>query len=108
MGRLEGFPMHHVGAILIVLVVGDPHLAEGIERGEDGPSYPRGILPFWWCRYLYFIKCIKRARERYGEVRTERGEDKCDFLSGYLDFNFFWCQTLHFMQQTVSKTREEC
>lgn len=51
-GELECFSMHHVGTILVVLVVGDPHFAEGVEGGKDRPSDPCRILSLWGCRNL--------------------------------------------------------
>ena len=37
---LEALPMHYGGAALVVLALGDPHLLEGRQRGQDGPSDP--------------------------------------------------------------------
>ena len=36
--------MNDRGAGLVVLLLGDPHLLEGGERGEDGSSDPDGVL----------------------------------------------------------------
>merc|ERR1712025_1552397 len=33
------------GTALVVFLLGDPHLLEGGERGEDGASDPDGVLP---------------------------------------------------------------
>merc|ERR1719454_2157886 len=33
------------GAALVVLLLGDPHLLEGGEGGQDGSSDPDGVLP---------------------------------------------------------------
>merc|ERR1711955_43314 len=42
---LEALPVDNGGAALVVLLLGDPHLLEGGERGEDGASDPDGVLP---------------------------------------------------------------
>merc|ERR1711990_305212 len=43
--RLEALPVDAGGAGLVVLLLGDPHLLEGGEGGEDGASDPDGVLP---------------------------------------------------------------
>merc|ERR1719341_953089 len=35
------------GAALVILLLGDPHLLEGGEGGQDGSSDPDGVLPLW-------------------------------------------------------------
>merc|ERR1711955_114589 len=42
---LEALPVDNGGAALVVLLLGDPHLLEGGERGEDGASDPDGVFP---------------------------------------------------------------
>ena len=37
--------MHDAGARLVVLLLGDPHLLEGAERGEDRTANPDRVLP---------------------------------------------------------------
>ena len=37
--------MDNGGAALVVLLLGDPHLLEGGEGGQDGSSDPDGVLP---------------------------------------------------------------
>merc|ERR1739846_281107 len=44
---LEAFPVHNSRARLVVLVLGDPHLLEGGQRGEDGASNPDRVLALW-------------------------------------------------------------
>merc|ERR1712128_252945 len=44
---LEALPVDDGWATLVVLLLGDPHLLEGGERGEDGASDPDGVLPLW-------------------------------------------------------------
>ena len=43
--ELETFPVHNGWARLVVLLLGDPHLLEGGEGGQDGSSDPDGVLP---------------------------------------------------------------
>merc|ERR1719161_819142 len=43
--RLEALPVNDGGAGLIILLLGDPHLLEGGQGGQDGSSDPDGVLP---------------------------------------------------------------
>ena len=47
--RLEALPVHDRRTALIVLLLGDPHLLEGREGGEDGSTDPHGVLALRWC-----------------------------------------------------------
>merc|ERR1719150_612803 len=42
---LEALAVDNGGAALVVLLLGDPHLLEGGEGGQDGSSDPDGVLP---------------------------------------------------------------
>merc|ERR1712025_1389157 len=44
---LEALAVDDGGAALVVLLLGDPHLLEGGEGSQDGPSDPDGVLPLW-------------------------------------------------------------
>merc|ERR1712080_762814 len=44
---LEALPVHDRRTRLIILLLGDPHLLECRERGEDGSSDPDRVLPLW-------------------------------------------------------------
>ena len=44
-GYLEALSVDNGRARLVVLLLGDPHLLEGGERGQDGSSDPDGVLP---------------------------------------------------------------
>ena len=46
-GRLEALSVDNCGARLVVLLLGDPHLLEGGQGGQDGASDPDGVFPFW-------------------------------------------------------------
>lgn len=39
-GHLEAFAVHNGWAGLVVLLLGDPHLLEGGQRGQDGAADP--------------------------------------------------------------------
>merc|ERR1711911_320412 len=43
--HLEALAVDNGGAALVVLLLGDPHLLEGGEGGQDGASDPDGVLP---------------------------------------------------------------
>merc|ERR1719309_1648484 len=42
---LEALAVDNGGTALIVLLLGDPHLLEGGEGGQDGATDPDGVLP---------------------------------------------------------------
>merc|ERR1719166_444417 len=42
---LEALAVDDGGAALVVLLLGDPHLLEGGEGGQDGAADPDGVLP---------------------------------------------------------------
>merc|ERR1719292_68819 len=42
---LEALAVDNGGTALVVLLLGDPHLLEGGQRGQDGASDPDGVLP---------------------------------------------------------------
>merc|ERR1711976_1115911 len=42
---LEALPVDNAWAGLVILLLGDPHLLEGGQRGQDGSSDPDGVLP---------------------------------------------------------------
>ena len=42
---LEALAVDDRWAALVVLLLGDPHLLEGGERGQDGSSDPDGVFP---------------------------------------------------------------
>ena len=44
--------MDNSGAGLVVLLLGDPHLLEGGEGGQDGATDPDRVLPLWGCDNL--------------------------------------------------------
>merc|ERR1711970_921364 len=45
--HLEALAVDNGWAALIILLLGDPHLLEGGEGGEDGSSDPDRVLPLW-------------------------------------------------------------
>ena len=42
---LRALSVHYGGAVLLILLLGDPHLLEGGEGGDDGTPDPHGVLP---------------------------------------------------------------
>ena len=49
---LEALAVDNGWSTLVVLLLGDPHLLEGRERGQDGASDPHRVLPLWWSNDL--------------------------------------------------------
>merc|ERR1719365_507953 len=43
--NLEALSVNNAGTGFVVLLLGDPHLLEGGERGQDGAADPDGVLP---------------------------------------------------------------
>merc|ERR1719168_74358 len=43
--NLEALAVHNGWAALVVLLLGDPHLLEGGQRGQDGATDPYRVLP---------------------------------------------------------------
>merc|ERR1712239_78958 len=43
--NLEALAVDNGGAALVIFLLGDPHLLEGGQRGQDGASDPDGVLP---------------------------------------------------------------
>jgi len=44
---LEALAVDDAGAGLVVLLLGDPHLLEGGQGGQDGATDPDGVLALW-------------------------------------------------------------
>ena len=44
---LEALPVHNAGAGLIILALGDPHLLECGQAGQDGTPDPDAVLALW-------------------------------------------------------------
>merc|ERR1719259_796916 len=59
-GSLEALAVDNGGAALVVLLLGDPHLLEGGEGGEDGATDPHGVLPLGGAMIL--ILMVEGAR----------------------------------------------
>lgn len=45
--NLEAFSVHDRRAGFVVLLLRDPHLLEGGQRGQDGATDPDGVFTFW-------------------------------------------------------------
>merc|ERR1719427_1322670 len=50
--KLEALAVNNGWAVLIILLLGDPHLLEGGEGSKDGSSDPDRVLPLWWSNDL--------------------------------------------------------
>merc|ERR1711953_1245521 len=46
--KLEALPVDDGRAGLVVLLLGNPHLLEGGQGGQDGASDPDRVLSLWW------------------------------------------------------------
>mmetsp|Transcript_18968 Transcript_18968/g.33823 ORF Transcript_18968/g.33823 Transcript_18968/m.33823 type:complete len:336 (+) Transcript_18968:245-1252(+) len=58
---LEALPVHDGGSALVVLALGDPHLLEGREGGQDGATDPDRVLALGGC---YDLDLHGRGRQR--------------------------------------------
>lgn len=66
--RLEAFAVDNGGARLVILLLADPHLLEGGERGQDGASNPDRVLPLWGGNNLQRAKVVNHGQlPRYRE-----------------------------------------
>lgn len=45
---LEALPVDDGWAGLVVFLLGNPHLLEGGQRGQDGATDPDGVFALWW------------------------------------------------------------
>lgn len=45
--HLEALAVDNSWAGFVVFLLGDPHLLEGGEGGQDGTTDPYGVFPFW-------------------------------------------------------------
>merc|ERR1719206_697356 len=50
--KLGAFAVHDARTALIVLLLLDPHLLEGAERGQNGAANPHRVLTLGWCNDL--------------------------------------------------------
>ena len=51
-GHLEALSVHDGRAALVILALGDPHLLEGAQGGQDGASDPHAVLTLRRCHHL--------------------------------------------------------
>jgi len=82
MGRLEAFSVDNRGTRLVVFFLGDPHLLEGGERGEDGATDPDGVFTLWGSNDLdlhggwgegseFLLETVSNAWEHGGSTRAD-------------------------------------
>ena len=62
---LEAFSVHNARSELVVLHLGDPHLVEGGERGENGSPNPHRVLPLGGSDHLH----LHGGGHQFGEFR---------------------------------------
>ncbi len=76
-------------SLLVVLAFGDPHLLEGVERGQDAATDPGGVEPLLGCRnpdldifgskLLHFRQqTVAEAFEKGGAALKKRNAKKHD------------------------------
>jgi len=79
---LEAFPVDDRGTRLVVLLLGDPHLLEGRERGQDGATDPDGVFAFWGSNDLdlhgrggegsqFLLETVSNSWEHGGSARAD-------------------------------------
>ena len=72
--RLEALAVHDGRAGLVVLLLGDPHLLESGERGEDGSADPDGVFPLWGRDDLHLHGGWGESDELLGHTLSDSGE----------------------------------
>ena len=60
---LEAFPVNDGWSGFVVLLLGDPHLLEGGEGGQDGATDPYGVLSLWWGDDLDLHGCWSKGSD---------------------------------------------
>lgn len=74
--------MNDSGAGLVVLLLRDPHLLEGGERGQDGTADPNGVLPLRGRDNLD----LDRGRSQSGDFFLHTISDTCRSTIKLLNF----------------------
>ena len=75
--RLEALAVDDLGARLVVLLLGDPHLLEGGQRGQNGAADPHRVLAFWRSYQLetIFWKGGNESTEFIAQSFSKTGEE---------------------------------
>ena len=71
---LETFSVHDGRSGLVVLGLGDPHLLESGQRGENGTSDPYGVFSFWWGNNLNLHCGWRKGGELFGHSLCDARE----------------------------------
>lgn len=81
---LEALAVHNGWSALVILLLGDPHLLKGRQRGQDGATNPDGVLALGWCDDLdphgrrrkscnFLLHTIRNSRVHGGTSRLASG-----------------------------------
>merc|ERR1711964_933089 len=72
----EALPVNDGWARLVILALGDPHLLEGAQRGEDGATDPNRVLALWWGHHfdLHCGRC--QGGELLGHALADAGKHR--------------------------------
>ena len=65
--------MNNPRSALIVLLLRDPHVLEGRQAGEDGPSNPDTVLSFGRGGYAHFHAARREVGELFGHAVGDAG-----------------------------------
>merc|ERR1712212_1335386 len=68
---LEALSVYDAGSALVVLVLGDPHLLEGGERGQDRASDPHRVLALGRRHDLHLDGGGRERRHLFGEAHVD-------------------------------------
>merc|ERR1719263_2519334 len=72
----EALPMHDGRARLVVLRLGDPHLLEGTQRGEDGPANPHRVLTLRGRHHLDLHRRRRQSRQLFRHALADAQEHR--------------------------------
>jgi len=72
----EALAVYNRGARLIVLALGDPHLLECTQRGQDGASNPHRVLALRWCDHFDLHGGWRKGCELLGHPLTNTSEHR--------------------------------
>merc|ERR1712087_387841 len=70
----EALAVNNGGARLVVLSLGDPHLLESGQRGQDGTANPHRVLALRWRDHLDPHGRGRECGELLGHALTDAGE----------------------------------
>ena len=71
---LEALAVNDAGAGLVVLALGDPHLLERGQGGQDGSTDPHGVFALRWGNHLDLHGRGSQCRDFLGQALADAGE----------------------------------